>query len=248
MPSTRVSGKVALVTGASGGIGSAVARSLAAEGAAVACHYNHNKASAEALAAEIVAAGGQAIAVGADVTDAGAATALASSVVQAFGRIDILVNNAGVLNTTPFGAITTESYASDFNSSVLSTILMTQACAEHFPPSGARVVNVASNIAYKPIPGLSVYCAAKAAVISLTQGFALELGARKIAVNAVAPGATHTPMTAWMPDDLVAQLSAATPLGRLGQPGDIASVVLFLAAEESGWITGRTLIVDGGLI
>ena len=117
-----------------------------------------------------------------------------------------------------------------------------------FPPSGARIVNLASNIAYKPIPSLSVYCAAQAAVISLTQGFAIELAPRKVAVNAVAPGATRTPMTAWMPDDLVAQLSAATPLGRLAEPEDIAAVVLFLASDASGWITGRTLIADGGLI
>ena len=241
-------GKAALVTGASGGIGAETARRLAAAGARVAVHYGENAAAAGAVVAEIVAAGGMAIAVGGDVGDGLAAARIVDEAAAALGGIDILVNVAGTSPNLPFGSITRQNFDALFHVNVLGTVLMMQEAARHFPAAGARVVNVASNLCYGPMAGLVAYSAAKSAIVTLTQGFARELGGRGIAVNAVAPGATDTPMTAWIPDDIRSAIVAQTPLGRFGAPDDIADVIVFLASPQARWINGRTIVVDGGLI
>lgn len=244
----RFTGRAAIVTGGSGGIGGEVARRIAAQGGDVAIHFNRNAAPAEAIAAGIRAAGGRAIAVGGDLALPDSCAALAEAAALAFGRLDILVNAAGTSSFEAFGALTVEAYRRDFDSSVLSTILMTQAVVPHFGDGGGRIVNVASNLSYGPMPGLTVYGAAKGAVAALTQGFARELAGRSITVNAVAPGAIETPMTAWIADDVWQGIADATPLRRTAKPDDVADAILFLASDEARWVNGRTLIVDGGLI
>ncbi len=241
-------GKVALVTGASGGIGSAVAKRLAEAGASVAVHYHKNKAGAEAAAEAVKAAGGEALIVTGDAAAPADAARIADEVAARFGRIDILINNAGTLQNLPFGAVTPENFNEQFHNNVLSGIIMMQEAVRHFPADGARVVNVATNLAYGPMEGATVYSAAKAAIITLTQGFARELGKKGITVNAVAPGATDTAMLSWITDETRQWIAQSTPLGRMGQPDDVADVILFLASPASRWVTGRTLIVDGGLI
>ena len=163
------------------------------------------------------------------------------------GKIDILVNCAGILEYARFGDINSASFERQFSVNTLSIVLMMQAAAPHFPDSGGRIVNVSSNIAFRPIEGCAVYCASKAAVSTLTEAFSKELASKKITVNAVAPGATNTPMTAWLSDDIRRGIEQSTPLGRMAVPTDIADVVFFLASEMSRWITGRTILVDGGL-
>jgi 3-oxoacyl-[acyl-carrier protein] reductase len=244
----RFAGRAAIVTGGSGGIGGEVARRIAAEGGSVAVHYNSNAATAEALVAEIEAAGGRAVAIGGDLADPAACTELAASAVRAFARVDALVNAAGTSSFEAFGAITVEAYRRDFDSSVLSTILMTQAVVPHFGAEGGRVVNVSSNLSFGPMAGLAAYCAAKSAVATLTQAFARELADRSITVNAVAPGAIETPMTAWISPEIWQGIADATPLRRTAKPDDVADAILFLASDDARWVNGRTLIVDGGLI
>ena len=238
----------AIVTGGSGGIGAEVARRLAAGGASVAVHYRSNRATADSLVEEIVEVGGRAIAIGGDLAAVDACRALTDATLTAFSRIDILVNTAGTSTLEPFGEMTADAYRRDFDASVLSTILMTQAVAECFGPEGGRIVNIGSNLAEQPMAGLVVYAAAKAAVATLTQGFARELAGRNITVNAVAPGAIRTPMTEWIPDASWAGIAEATPLRRIAQPDDVADAILFLASDGARWVNGRTLIVDGGLV
>ncbi|MDF1679044.1 3-oxoacyl-ACP reductase family protein [Ponticaulis sp.] len=242
-----VSGKTALITGASGGIGGETARRLAKAGAKVAVHYNSNADSATKLVEEITAAGGTAIAVGGDVTDEADCKAIVETTISEFGGLDILVNNAGISSFIPFGEMTAEAIDKEFSVNVKSVILMTQAAAPYLE-NGGRVVNVSSNLVHAPIPGMTAYCAAKSAVACLTLGFAKELGEKGISVNAVSPGATHTPMTAWLPDDMVKSISDATPLSRLSMPDDIADVIVFLASPASRWVNGRSVVVDGGLV
>ncbi|WP_159982007.1 MULTISPECIES: SDR family NAD(P)-dependent oxidoreductase [unclassified Novosphingobium] len=236
----------AIVTGASGGIGGAIARALAARGMPVVVHANGNIEAARALAAEIEAAGGQALALAADVTDAGAVDAMVAQAIERFGSIGVLVNNAGICTSAPIGGMDAGMIDRELGVNVKSVVLVTQACLPHMG-KGAAIVNLSSNLAVSPLPGMTLYCAAKAAVACLTQGFARELGARRIRVNAVAPGATRTAMTAWIDDAALAAICGQTPLGRIGEPMDIAGAVTFLASPEASWITGRTLVIDGGL-
>lgn len=243
----EIGNRVALVTGASGGIGSETARRLAIAGAQVAVHGYRNRTGAERVAAEIMAMGGKAIVVIGDVGDGADAARIADEVADQLGGIEILVNVSGTSPQMPFGSITAESFVALFRDNVLGTILMMQECARHMS-AGARIVNVASNLCFGPMAGLVPYAAAKSALITLTQGFARELGACRIAVNAVAPGAIETPMTDWIPDDIRASIANATPLGRIGQPDDVADAIVFLASSVAKWVNGRTLIVDGGLI
>jgi 3-oxoacyl-[acyl-carrier protein] reductase len=246
--SGTLAGKVALVTGGSGGIGGAVATMLGREGAMVGVHAFRNHDGAAANVAAIAAAGGTAMTLAGDVASEADSTAMVEELVARFGRIDILVNCAGTSPQVFFGSVTAAGFTALMNENVLGTILMMQAAVARFGAEGGRIVNVSSNLAYGPMAGLVPYSAAKAAVVALTQGFARELAGRNITINSVAPGATETPMTAWIPDDIRAGIASATPLGRLAQPEDIAQVILFLASPASGWVNGRTIIADGGLI
>jgi 3-oxoacyl-[acyl-carrier protein] reductase len=240
-------GKVALVTGGSSGIGAGAAKRLAGKGATVAVHYHAHADNAQAVVADIEAAGGSAFAVGGDVSKPGDVAGIVEAVVARAGKIDILVNSAGILEYAVFGEIDPTSFERQFAINTLGVLLMMQAVAPHFPASGGRIVNVSTNLAYRQIEGCVVYAASKAAVSAMTEGFAKELGKKGVTVNAVAPGATLTPMTAWLSDEMKAGISASTPLGRIATPEDIADVIAFLASDESRWVTGRTLLVDGGL-
>jgi 3-oxoacyl-[acyl-carrier protein] reductase len=244
---TILNDRSALVTGASGGIGSETARRLAAAGARVAVHAFRNLAGAERVAAEIVAAGGEAFALAGDAGDQVEMARVADTVAERFGGIDILVHVAGSSPQMTFGSITTAGFDALFRDNVLSAILAMQEAARHMA-DGGRMVTVASNLCYAPMAGLVPYAAAKSALITLTQGFARELGPRRIAVNAVAPGAIATPMTEWIPQDVRDAIADGTPLGRIGEPDDVADAIVFLASPAAKWVNGRTLIVDGGLV
>jgi 3-oxoacyl-[acyl-carrier protein] reductase len=243
-----LSGKVAIVTGASGGIGRATSHRLADAGAAIVAHYRHGAEAAEALVQEIVAKGGRAVAVGGDVASPSDAAAIVAKAVEAFGRIDILFNNAGSLQNAAFGEITPELFHEQFGANVLGVINMMQAAMPELEKQKGRVINMSTNLAFGPKPTMGPYSAAKAAVAVLTQGFARELGAKGVAVNAVAPGTIRTRMTDRQTEAQKASTASRTPLGRIGEPDDVADVVLFLASGQSRWVTGRTIIIDGGLI
>jgi 3-oxoacyl-[acyl-carrier protein] reductase len=245
--SDSLNGKVALVTGGSGGIGSETARRLARRGVKVAIGYCSSAANAHEVVAEIRAGGGEAVAIQGDAACAEDCARAVEETLTAFGALDILVNNAGISTFMEFGSITAEQLDREFASNVASVVLMSQAAAAHMP-AGAKIVNVSSNIAWAPIPGLTAYCAAKAAVATLTKGLARELGQRGITVNAVAPGATETPMTAWIDDATREELASSTPLGRIAQPDDIADIIVYLASGESRWVNGHTVLADGGLV
>jgi 3-oxoacyl-[acyl-carrier protein] reductase len=234
-----------IVTGGSGGIGAAIVRALAAKGYRVAIHANNNLDAAQALGEEITAAGGEAMAVRADLTEVAPVEAMVAQVVSRFGSVGALVNNAGICTSAPLGEMSVDMIDRELAVNVRGVILATQACLPHM--TQGAIVNVSSNIAFAPLPGMTLYCASKAAVASLTQGFARELGPRGIRVNAVAPGATRTAMTAWIDDAAQAAICAQTPLGRIGEPVDIAGAVAFLLSAEASWITGRTLVIDGGM-
>lgn len=239
--------RTALVTGASGGIGGETARRLAAAGARVAVHGFRNVAGAEQTAAAIRKAGGDATIVTGDAGDPDDMARIADAAAAALGRIDILVHVSGTSPQMPFGEATADGVARLLRDNVVSAVLATQAAARHMP-EGGRMVLVASNLCYGPMSGLVPYAAAKSALITLAQGYARELGPRRIAVNAVAPGAIETPMTEWIPQAIRDNIAAATPLGRMGQPDDVADAIVFLASPAARWVNGRTLIVDGGLI
>jgi 3-oxoacyl-[acyl-carrier protein] reductase len=247
--STRpLEGKTALVTGGSRGIGAATARRLASLGATVAVNYRSNENAARNVVASVVSEGGVARAYQADVADTSTIEPLVSKVVSDFGKIDILINNAGVLGLRPIGKLDAAFFAEQFNGNVLSMVLATQAAVPHFPAEGGRIVNLASRLAYSPVmPGSSLYAGAKAAIVAITQAFARELGSKQITVNAVAPGTTETDMTSAMLVERRKGIEAATPLGRVGQPDDLADAIVFFASPDSRWITGRTIIVDGGM-
>jgi 3-oxoacyl-[acyl-carrier protein] reductase len=242
----KLSGKVAIVTGGSRGIGAAIARRLAGEGAQVALFYRSNAEAADATVRAIEAAGGQAAAFKADVADEVAVRLAVREVATRFGRVDALVNNAGIFEAEPVGEISRESFHRQFAVNAWSVLASTQAALEHFPAAGGAIVNVSSSLAVRPEPQTVSYSASKAAVDSLTLGCAIELGARGIRVNAVAPAITRTDMTADIPAEQLREETRLTPLGRLAEPGDIADVVAFLCSDDARWITGRSLLVDGG--
>ncbi|AQW31646.1 SDR family NAD(P)-dependent oxidoreductase (plasmid) [Ralstonia syzygii subsp. celebesensis] len=244
----RLTGRTAIVTGGSRGIGAAIARRLAADGARVAVVYRSNGAEADAVVRAIRGTDAEALAVQADVSDTASVHTMVDTAQRAFGSIDILVNNAGILASQPVGGIDQASFDRQFRTNAFSTILVSQAVLPQMPARGGRIVNVSSSLVFRPRAGLAVYAASKAAVSALTQAFALELGPRNITVNAVAPAMTRTDMTAPLPDELKARMRDATPLGRLAEPDDIADAVAFLASDDSRWITGRTLLTDGGFI
>jgi len=246
--SKKLSGKVALVTGASKGIGAAIATHLAAEGASVVVNYSSSKEGAVKVVTEITGKGGKAVAVQGNVSKADDIKHLLAETKKAFGQLDILVNNAGIYENEPIGKITEESFHRQFNLNVLGLILTTQEALAYFGPDGGSIINISSVVSTLSPPGGAVYNATKSAVDGITRTFAKELGAKKIRVNSVNPGLVETEglhATGFIKkkDQIVPML----PLGRIGQPQDIAPAVVFLASSDSSWMTGETLYVSGGI-
>ena len=245
----KLKGKVAVVTGASKGIGAAVAEELAREGASVVVNYASSGKQAEAVVEKIKSEGGNAKAVRADVSKPAEAKSLVNKAIAEFGRVDILVNNAGVYEFLPLEAITEEHFDRMFNLNVRGLVFATQAAARAFGEDGGSVINIGSVASRLAPAGTSVYSATKGAVDVLTKSLAGELGPKHIRVNAVLPGPVVTEGTKALPEfePLLSTTLPRTPLGRVGQPGDIAQVVSFLASGDSGWITGQTIEAAGGL-
>jgi 3-oxoacyl-[acyl-carrier protein] reductase len=240
--------KVAIVTGASKGIGAAIAKHMAAAGANVVVNYASSKSDADKVVAEIATHGGQAVAVQGNASRQSDIEQIFAAAKKAFGRFDILVNNAGIYEGQPAGQITEENFHRHFNLNVLGVILATQEALKHFGPEGGSIVNISSVVSSLAPTNTAVYNATKASVDILTRTFAKELGSRKIRVNSVNPGPVETEGThaAGFVEKFGA-FAAMTPLGRVAQPGDIAPAVVFLASPEAGWITGESLTVSGGL-
>jgi len=247
---SKLAGKVAVVTGASKGIGASIALHLAAEGASVVVNYASSKAGAEKVVAEIKKKGGKAIAVQADVAKQADIQRLFAETKKEFDKVDILVNNAGIYEFAPLENITPEHFHKHFDLNVLGLILATQEAAKHFGNRGGAVINISSVAADLAPPTTAVYSATKAAVNAITRSLAQELGPRKIRVNSVNPGMVETEGThsAGITDsDFRKQTEAQTPLGRIGKPQDIAPAVVFFASDDSSWLTGETLYISGGL-
>jgi 3-oxoacyl-[acyl-carrier protein] reductase len=246
---SKLTGKVALVTGASKGIGAGIARALAAEGAAVVVNYASSRTGADAVVADIAKAGGKAVAVRGDVSKAADAKALADAAIEHFGRLDILVNNSGVYEFGALEQITEEHYHKQFNVNVLGLLLVTQAAAKHMGEGGS-IVNI-SSLVTRIVPAASaVYTGTKGAVDAITGVLSQELGPRKIRVNAVSPGVVETEGThsaGFIGSEFETGAVAKTPLGRIGQPKDIASIVTFLASDDSYWLNGEILFAAGGM-
>jgi 3-oxoacyl-[acyl-carrier protein] reductase len=246
---SKLTGKVAIVTGASKGIGAGIAKGLGAEGASVVVNYSSSKEGADRVVAEIKAKGGKAIAVQGDVSKAADVLRLFAETKKAYGTFDVLVNNAGVFEFEPLEAVTEAEFHREFNINVLGPILTTQEALKHFGPKGGSVINISSVASTSPVPNSVVYSATKGAVDSITRGLARELGARKIRVNTIAPGGVETEGThriGVIGSDFEKQIVSETPLGRFGQPEDIAQVAVFLASDDSGWLTGERISASGG--
>jgi 3-oxoacyl-[acyl-carrier protein] reductase len=247
--SAKLAGKVAVVTGASKGIGASIAKHLAAEGAAVVVNYASSKSAADQVVSEITRNGGKAIAVKADVASKAEIGRLFSETKKAFGTADILVNNAGVYEFLPLEQVTEEHFHKHFNLNVLGLVLTTQEAVRQFGPNGGNIINISSVASTLAPPNGSVYSATKGAVDTITKSLAKELGPRKIRVNAINPGMIETEgvhAAGFIGSDFQKNAVAQTPLGRIGQPQDIGSVAVFLASDDSGWITGETMQVAGG--
>ncbi len=246
----KLAGKVAIVTGASKGIGAAIAKHLAAEGAAVVVNYSASKTGADKVVAEIEAEGGKAMAVQANVAKKADIEKLVAETKKAFGPVDILVNNAGIYEFAPLEQITEEHFRKLFDLNVLGLLLTTQEALKNFNPAGGSIVNLSSVVSTLAFPNASVYSGTKGAVDAITRSLAAELGPRGIRVNAIRPGMVETEGThaaGIENSEMQNQVRAQTPLGRLGQPVDIAGTVGFLASANSSWITGETFVIAGGL-
>jgi 3-oxoacyl-[acyl-carrier protein] reductase len=247
---SELTGKVAVVTGASKGIGAAIAKALGAAGAAVVVNYASSKEGAERVVAEITSKGGKAIAVHGNVSEAKDVQRLFAETKKAFGALDVLVNNAGVYAFESLETVTETEFHREFNINVLGTILATQESLKYFGPAGGSVINLSSVASEKAIPNSVVYSATKSALDSVTRVLAKELGSRKIRVNAIAPGLVETEgvhQLGFIGSDFETNTVAETPLGRSGQPEDIARVAVFLASDNSGWLTGERITASGGL-
>ncbi len=246
---SKLKGKVAVVTGASKGIGAAIAKSLAAEGASVVVNYASSKSGAKTVVDSITAAGGKAVAVGGDVSKASEAEGIIDAAIKNYGRLDILVNNSGVYEFAPIEAVTEDQFHRMFNINVLGLLLTTKAALKHIGEGGS-IINVGSIASRTTPPTSSIYTGTKGAVDAITGVLARELGPKKIRVNTINPGMVETEgvhSAGVMGSDFEKALVAQTPLGRVGQPGDISSVAVFLASDDSGWLTGEQLLVGGGL-
>ncbi|MCE9660569.1 MAG: glucose 1-dehydrogenase [Burkholderiales bacterium] len=247
--SGSLQGKVAIVTGASKGIGAAIARGLAAEGASVVVNYASSKAGADKVVAEIEKAGGKAVALHGSVAREAEVKRLFVEANEAYGRLDILVNNAGVYQFGALEDVTEAEYRRQFDTNVLGPILATREAVKRFGDNGGSVINVSSVASTKGLPGATIYGATKGALDQITRNHAIELAPKKIRVNTIAPGGVETEGThsaGIIGSDFEKQMVADTPLGRLGQPDDIAGVAVFLASDASRWITGERLVVAGG--
>ncbi len=245
----QVEGKVALVTGASRGIGRAVALKLAAEGAKIAINYAGNQAAAEEVKQMIEQSGGQAILVKADISNAEAVDGMVKQTMDAFGRIDILVNNAGITRDTLLMRMKEEDWNAVIQTNLTGVFHVTKAVAKIMMKQRAgKIVNMSSVVGVMGNAGQANYAAAKAGVIGFTKSMAKELAGRNITVNAIAPGFISTDMTAVLPEKVKEELATKIPLGRLGEPDDIAAAVLFLVSNAGNYITGQTLNVDGGMV
>jgi 3-oxoacyl-[acyl-carrier protein] reductase len=247
---SKLAGKVAVVTGASKGIGAAIAKAFAAEGASVVVNYASSKEGAEKVVAEIVGKGGKAIAVGGDVAKPAAIEALFAETKKAYGKVDVMVNNAGVYEFSPLEGVTEAALQNMFGINVFGLLLSTQAALKLFPAEGGSVINIGSAITSQTPPNTVVYTATKGAVDSITRVLSKELGPRKIRVNSINPGGVETEgvhSAGFIGSDFFNALVTQTPLGRIGQPEDMARVAVFLASEDSGWVTGETLLASGGL-
>jgi 3-oxoacyl-[acyl-carrier protein] reductase len=245
----KLNGKVAVVTGASKGIGAAIAKSLAAEGASVVVNYASSKAGADAVVAAITKSGGKAFAVGGDVSKKADAQGIVNAAIKQFGRLDILVNNSGVYEFAPLAEVTEEQFHRMFNINVLGVLLVTQAALKHLG-EGASVINIGSGVSRITPPNSAVYTGTKGAVDAITGVLAKELGARKIRVNTINPGMVETEGTqtgGLLGSDVEKALIAQAPLGRTGRVGDIAPIAVFLASDDSGWLTGEQLLATGGI-
>ena len=246
---SKLSGKVAIVTGASKGIGAAIAKSLAANGASVVVNYASSKEGADKVVEAITAAGGKAIAVKGNVAKSADAKAIVDAAITTYGHLDVLVNNAGVYEMKPLEEITEEHYHQIFDINVLGLLLVSKEAAKHLPKGGS-IVNVSSVVSRITPPGSAVYTGTKGAVDAITGVLARELGPKGIRVNSVNPGMIETEGThtaGFIGSDFQDWAVGNTPLGRIGQPHDIASVATFLASDDAGWLTGQLLITSGGM-
>ncbi len=246
----KLEGKVAIVTGASKGIGASIAKHLAAEGASVVVNYASSKEGADAVVAEIEKAGGKAVAFKADVAKKAEIESLFAQAIKSFGKLDILVNNAGRYEFAPIEAVTEEHFHKMFDLNVLGLILSAQEAVKHFGPDGGNIINISSVVSFLTPPYGSVYSATKAAVDAVTKSLAKELGPKQIRVNSINPGMVETEglAAAGMTEgDFRKKIEGDTPLGRIGQPKDIATAAVFFASSDSAWITGETLVIAGGL-
>ena len=247
---SKLTGKVAVVTGASKGIGAAIARGLGAAGAAVVVNYSSSKDGADRVVAEITGKGGKAVAIQGNVSKAADVQRLFAETKKAFGALDVLVNNAGVYQFAPLEAITEDEFHRQFNTNVLGLLLTTQEAAKHFGPEGGSIINISSTATSVAPPATAVYTGTKGAVDAITHVLAKELAPKKIRVNSINPGSVETEGThavGMIGSDFEKQLVAQTPLGRMGQPDDIAPVAVFLASADSGWLTGEILLASGGM-
>ncbi|GAB3344279.1 glucose 1-dehydrogenase [Marilutibacter aestuarii] len=246
---SKLKGKVALVTGASKGIGAGIASALAAEGASVVVNYASSQAGADAVVARIAEAGGQAVAVRGDVSRREDAEALVAAAIEHFGRLDILVNNSGVYEFAALDEIDEAHFRRQFDVNVLGLLWTTQAAGKHLG-EGASIINIGSVVTRAVPPGSAVYTATKGAVDAITGVLSRELGPRGIRVNALNPGMVETEGThsgGIIGSDMAADVVAQTPLGRVGQPDDIASIAVFLASDEAKWLTGERIYAGGGV-
>jgi 3-oxoacyl-[acyl-carrier protein] reductase len=247
---SKLAGKVAVVTGASKGIGAGIAKALAAEGASVVVNYSSSKEGADKVVAEIASKGGKAIAVQGSVAKAADVERLFAETKKAFGKLDVLVNNAGVYRFAAIEEFSEEHFNFHFSTNVLGLLQTTQEAIKHFGPEGGSIINVGSTATSMTPPTAAVYTATKGAVDAITRTLAKELGPKKIRVNSINPGGVETEgvhTLGIIGSDFEKQMVAQTPLGRMGQPDDIAPVAVFLASPDSGWITGELIRVAGGL-
>ena len=246
---SKLTGKVAVVTGASKGIGASIAEHFAAAGASVVVNYSASKAAADKVVANITSKGGKAIAVQGDVSKPADIEKLFAETKKAYGKLDILVNNAGIYDFQPLGNITAEHFHKQFDLNVLGLLLTTQEAVKLIGPEGGSIINVSSIVGQMPVPTASVYSATKAAVDAISVALAGELGPKKIRVNSINPGMVETEglhAVGFAESDFRKHVEATTPLGRIAQPADIATAAVFFASDDAGWVTGQTLVLAGG--